>query len=84
MSTSLSNDIAIRIESVGKKFCRSLKRSLYYGMSDMVRNMVGTIVEVGKGKIKPEDIGRIMSDGNRNCAGPTAPARGLYLERIIY
>ncbi len=50
----------------------------------MVRNLVGTIVEVGKGKIKPEDIGRIMSNGNRNCAGPTAPAQGLYLEKIIY
>jgi len=50
----------------------------------MVRNMVGTIVEAGKGNIKPEDTGLIMRDGNRNCAGPTAPAQGLYLEKIIY
>lgn len=50
----------------------------------MVRNMVGTIVESGKGKINPVDICRIMSDGKRDCAGPTAPAQGLYLERIIY
>jgi tRNA pseudouridine38-40 synthase len=50
----------------------------------MVRNMVGTIVEAGKGKIKPEDIERIMNSCDRRCAGPTAPAQGLFLERIEY
>ena len=50
----------------------------------MVRNMVGTIVEAGKSKIKPADIGRIIEGKDRRCAGPTAPAQGLFLERIIY
>ena len=50
----------------------------------MVRNMVGTIVEAGKGKIKPADIGRIIESRDRRCAGPTAPAQGLFLESIIY
>jgi tRNA pseudouridine38-40 synthase len=50
----------------------------------MVRNMVGTIVEVGKGRIKPGDIVSIMKRADRRCAGPTAPASGLFLERIHY
>ena len=50
----------------------------------MVRNMVGTIVEAGKGKIQPEDIERIMGSCDRKCAGPTAPAQGLFLESIKY
>lgn len=50
----------------------------------MVRNIVGTIVEVGKGKIKADDINRIMLSGDRRLAGPTAPARGLFLEKINY
>jgi tRNA pseudouridine38-40 synthase len=50
----------------------------------MVRNMVGTIVEVGKGRIKPGDVGSIMKGADRRCAGPTAPASGLFLEKVIY
>jgi tRNA pseudouridine38-40 synthase len=50
----------------------------------MVRNIVGTIIEVGKGKINPSDIVKIMTSKDRKNAGPTAPARGLFLERIKY
>jgi tRNA pseudouridine38-40 synthase len=50
----------------------------------MVRNMVGTLVEVGRSKIGPADIMRILESGDRKCAGPTAPPQGLFLERINY
>ncbi|HTZ18173.1 MAG TPA: tRNA pseudouridine(38-40) synthase TruA [Dissulfurispiraceae bacterium] len=50
----------------------------------MVRNMVGTLVEVGRGRIKPSDIEIIMKGLDRRCAGPTAPACGLFLENITY
>ncbi len=50
----------------------------------MVRNMVGTLVDVGRGKIEPADIARILDTCDRKCAGPTAPAQGLFLERINY
>ena len=50
----------------------------------MVRNIVGTLVDVGRGKIGPEDIARILDTCDRKCAGPTAPAQGLFLERIDY
>ncbi|MGO9379018.1 MAG: tRNA pseudouridine(38-40) synthase TruA [Dissulfurispiraceae bacterium] len=50
----------------------------------MVRNMVGTVMEVGKGKMRPEDITQIIASKDRRCAGPTAPAHALFLESISY
>lgn len=50
----------------------------------MVRNIVGTIIEVGKGKTKSKDVREIIDSKDRRLAGPTAPARGLFLEKINY
>jgi len=50
----------------------------------MVRNIVGTLVEVGKGKIAVKDVSAILNARDRTKAGPTAPAVGLFLERIFY
>jgi len=50
----------------------------------MVRNMVGTILDVGRGKIKPEDIPDIFAAKDRRRAGQTAPAKGLTLVRVEY
>jgi tRNA pseudouridine38-40 synthase len=50
----------------------------------MVRNIVGTLVEVGKGKRLPEDMKRIIDSRDRNIAGITAPACGLYLKKVKY
>ena len=50
----------------------------------MVRNMVGTLLEVGRGRIPPERILGILSACHRPAAGPTAPARGLHLIRVAY
>ena len=50
----------------------------------MVRNIVGTLLEVGKGKLSPEDVRVILESKDRTQAGPTAPANGLYLLRVIY
>ncbi|MFC1698498.1 tRNA pseudouridine(38-40) synthase TruA [Candidatus Omnitrophota bacterium] len=50
----------------------------------MVRNIVGTLIEVGRGKIKPEDIPRILAAKSRVDAGPCAPAKGLCLIRVKY
>lgn len=46
---------------------------------NMVRIIAGTLMEVGLGKIKPEDMAKILEDKNRESAGPTAPACGLTL-----
>ena len=49
-----------------------------------VRAMVGTLVEVGKGKRAPADVGAALAARERSLSGPTAPAWGLYLEAVIY
>jgi tRNA pseudouridine38-40 synthase len=51
---------------------------------NMVRNIVGTIVEVGRGKWKPEKINEIIDAKDRKAAGPIAPAAGLCLMWIKY
>ncbi len=50
----------------------------------MVRNMVGTLLEVGRGKLAPADILKILKAKDRTLAGPTAPAQGLCLVRVEY
>ncbi len=50
----------------------------------MVRIMVGTLLEVGKGKISTEDFGKIVEAKDRTLAGPTAPPQGLFLLRVLY
>jgi tRNA pseudouridine38-40 synthase len=50
----------------------------------MVRNIVGTLIEVGKGRLLPEDIVPILAARDRSRAGPTAPARGLSLVKVKY
>ncbi|HEX9724938.1 MAG TPA: tRNA pseudouridine(38-40) synthase TruA [Vicinamibacteria bacterium] len=50
----------------------------------MVRNIVGTLLEVGRGKIDPGEIDRLLEAKDRKQAGPTAPAQGLHLMRVEY
>lgn len=50
----------------------------------MVRNMVGTLVDLGKGKFTPDELKEIMESRDRKRAGMTAPARGLYLVEVKY
>ena len=69
--TTLANLILIEIEADG---------FLY----KMARNIIGTLFEVGKGKKVPQDIKKILDKKNRKFAGPTAPAKGLYLKEVKY
>ncbi|MCL5005073.1 MAG: tRNA pseudouridine(38-40) synthase TruA [Acidobacteria bacterium] len=50
----------------------------------MVRNIVGTLIEVGKGKLSSDDLIPILDARDRGRAGPTAPARGLCLVKVEY
>jgi tRNA pseudouridine38-40 synthase len=50
----------------------------------MVRNIVGTLVKVGLGKISPDEFNRILKSRDRNQAGATAPAHGLFLLKVTY
>lgn len=50
----------------------------------MVRNIIGTLVDVGRGKREPEEMKVIIESKNRNIAGATAPACGLFLKEVKY
>ncbi|KJU82578.1 tRNA pseudouridine synthase A [Candidatus Magnetobacterium bavaricum] len=50
----------------------------------MVRNIVGTLVAVGRGRLHPGAIEDILAARDRRRAGENAPARGLFLEHVSY
>ncbi|HEV2424037.1 MAG TPA: tRNA pseudouridine synthase A [Terriglobia bacterium] len=50
----------------------------------MVRNIVGTLVEVGRGRLAPGEVAAILQARDRTLAGPTAPPQGLCLMRVAY
>ena len=53
-------------------------------LRNMVRNLVGTLLEAGRGKITPEEFSTILTAKDRTLAGPTAPAHGLCLKQVFY
>ena len=64
----------------GLVFTVESNRFLY----QMVRILVGTFLEIGRGRLEPEVMGRILSAGDRRGAGPLVAACGLYLVRVGY
>jgi tRNA pseudouridine38-40 synthase len=66
-------DDEIRIEARARSF-----------LHHQVRNMVGTLKLVGEGKWRPADVARALEARDRRAGGPTAPAEGLYLVRVVY
>ena len=70
------------IQKVGDEIIFTVEaRSFIY---HQVRNMVGTLMQVGNGKFKPEDVKTILEACDRKKAGISAPAYGLYLNKVIY
>ncbi|WP_343486808.1 tRNA pseudouridine(38-40) synthase TruA [Allomuricauda sp. d1] len=53
-------------------------------LRNMVRAIVGTLLEVGQEKINPEDIRKIIESKSRSEAGASVPAKGLYLTQVVY
>lgn len=85
-STSVKNKVrTIRRSTVSKRGGHITYRVEAEGfLHHMVRNIVGTLLEVGQGKRPAADIISILDSKDRRIAGPTAPADGLYLVRIWY
>ena len=53
-------------------------------LRNMVRAVVGTMMEIGKGKLKPEEMDSIIKAKDRSKAGFSVPAHGLFLEKVTY
>ncbi|MCB1162022.1 MAG: tRNA pseudouridine(38-40) synthase TruA [Candidatus Krumholzibacteriia bacterium] len=53
-------------------------------LHNMVRIVVGTLVEIGRGRWRPERVAEILASGDRRLAGPTAPPQGLFLRAVEY
>ncbi|MGQ0549455.1 MAG: tRNA pseudouridine(38-40) synthase TruA [Armatimonadota bacterium] len=53
-------------------------------LRQMVRRIVGTLLRVGGGRLAPEAVATILRSGDPQQAGPSAPAHGLYLVRVVY
>ena len=51
---------------------------------NMVRNIVGTLIEIGRGRWGPHQVDRVLASLDRRDAGPTAPPDGLYLVSVYY
>lgn len=66
----------------GEEFIYSVRGNGF--LHHMVRNLMGTFVLVGKGTLRPSDIGRILEAKSRSAAGATAAASGLYLVEVEY
>lgn len=77
---TLHNIEILPIEGGRIFFCIEGNRFLFR----MMRNLVGTLIYVGKGKIAPEEIPQIITAQKRASAGITAPAKGLHLLAVHY
>ena len=78
----IKNIMALDIKTEGAKIIFHVTADGF--LKQMVRNLVGTLAHVGKGKIKPEDIPSMLEARDRQAAGPCAPAEGLCLESVEY
>lgn len=71
-----------KVERVGELVYIEITGSGF--LYNMVRIIAGTLIEVGIGKINPEEIKSIIESGDRNKAGKTLPPQGLYLVDVEY
>lgn len=69
----LKNTDLIEIEIKGNSF-----------LWNMIRIICGTLIEVGKGNLKPDDVKKILDQKSRQEAGPNAPAHALFLKEVEY
>jgi len=74
----------LRVSLTEEESCIVFEITANRFLHNMVRIIMGTLVEVGQGKITPEDVKRILLARDRRHAGVTAPAQGLFLVSVNY
>jgi tRNA pseudouridine38-40 synthase len=72
----------IRIEKTGEMIYIDIEANGF--LYNMARNIVGTLVEAGRGKISAEKVECILKNKDRALSGPTMPAKGLCLMKVYY
>ncbi len=72
----------LEIETCGEEIIFTVEARSF--LHHQVRNMVGTLKLVGDGHLPPEAVKYILEARDRKAAGPTAPACGLYLSKVMY
>lgn len=80
-----TNDCEImyaRWENQGNQFVFTIKANRF--LRNMVRAIVGTLIDVGKGKLNKDDFRKIIETKNRNVAGVSVPGHALFLEEVEY
>jgi tRNA pseudouridine38-40 synthase len=80
--TPIKTLTSISVERIGEEIAvRTSARSFLHRQ---VRSMVGSLMDVGRGRERPEWIGEILAAADRTRCGPVAPADGLYLTSVSY
>ncbi len=74
---------AVKLEEQPHSTCRITLFGDHF-LYKMARNIVGTLVDIGKGNITIDEIKSIFASSSRPCAGVTAPAHGLVLHKVFY
>jgi len=82
VKTYLCNVTEARFEQNGYQLVFHITANRF--LRNMVRAVVGTLLEIGYGKLELADINRILESKDRSEAGSSAPARGLYLTKVTY
>lgn len=73
---------SIDFSRFGKFVCVTFKGNGF--LYKMVRCLIGALEAAGRGRIRPEECGEILAAGDRSAAPETAPARGLFLNKVFF
>ncbi|MCK5450424.1 MAG: tRNA pseudouridine(38-40) synthase TruA [Candidatus Omnitrophica bacterium] len=80
--TSIREIRYVRVIKKNSKIIIEIKGNGF--LYNMVRNIVGTLIDIGRGHLPPGSMKKILKAKDRTQAGPTAPAKGLFLMKIEY
>lgn len=70
------------IEKIGDDLVITVEANGF--LYNMMRSLVGTLLEIGRGRTQLSDLRKILASKSRSQAGPTAPAHGLTLKKVVY